>query len=173
MVTDIMDYISRHKRFVFVVGCSIVFIGLIISLIWYFNHQPIPLKTTNLANVSDSEKNKAVEQMRTPIKNMPNAIDTTTADYLENQLAYILRQKYGTEADSLSGVVRLVLGSDTAGGYSMYVDIPAKNETYLAYVNLANHIGSFACAPQSQQMNPTTSRCYNIPSVDTNNFPNG
>lgn len=165
--------ISRYKRPLFVVGLLLVVACVVLGILQYRNNQPLNLKETNLSTASSDVRQKAADQMSTPIKNMPGAIDETTGKYLEGQLAFILRQKYGPAAASLTATVRQTVGYDDAGGYSMYVDVPGENETYLAYANLQNHNGTLVCAEQAQQMDPATSHCFTIPAVDDNNFPNG
>jgi hypothetical protein len=173
MQDDIITTIKKHKKLVIAIGVLLVICVALLGFVQYRNNQPINLTTTDLRTASSEERAKAAAQMSIPIKHMPSAIDETTAKYLENQLAFILRQKYGPEAEKLTASVRQDLGYDDAGGYSMYVDVPGKDETYVAYVNISNQNGSFSCAPQDQQMDPDNSHCYNIPSVDDNAFPNG
>lgn len=169
----ILASILGNKKLLIVIGVLIVAIIGAFGVMQYLNNRPINLTTTNLRDASSEERAKAAAQLTITINHMPSAIDETTAKYLKNQLAFILRQKYGPDAEKLTATVRQDLGYDEAGGYSMYVDVPDKNETYVAYVNIANHNGSFSCAPQDQQMDPDNSHCYNIPSVDDNAFPNG
>lgn len=173
MENGLISLISRYKRLLIVIAVLLVAVCVALGVMWYRNSQPIQLKSTNLSHASNAVRQKAAEQMMTPIKNMPSAIDQSTTKSLENQLAFILRQKYGSSATSLTATVRQVIGYDDAGGYSMYVDVPGENETYLAYINMQNQLGTFVCAPQAQQMDPTTSHCFSIPAVDDNNFPNG
>ena len=173
MQENILTNILSHKKLLIIVGV-LFFAGLgALGYMQYHKSQPINLKTTNLRNASSEDRAKAAAQLTITINHMPSAIDETTAKYLKNQLAFILRQKYGPDAEKLTATVRQDLGYDDAGGYSMYVDVPGENETYVAYVNITNHNGSFSCAPQAQQMDPNTSHCYNLPSVDDNAFPNG
>jgi len=173
MQENILTNILSHKKLLIIVGVLFV-AGLgALGYMQYHKSQPINLKTTNLRNASSEDRAKAAAQLTITINHMPSAIDETTAKYLKNQLAFILRQKYGPDAEKLTATVRQDLGYDDAGGYSMYVDVPGENETYVAYVNITNHNGSFSCAPQAQQMDPNTSHCYNLPSVDDNAFPNG
>jgi len=170
---NILASILSNKKLLIVIGVLIVIAIGAIGVAQYFKNQPVNLKTTNLRDASSEDRAKAAAQLTITINRMPSAIDETTAKYLENQLAFILRQKYGPDAEKLTATVRQDLGYDDAGGYSMYVDVPEKDETYAAYVNISNHNGSFSCAPQDQQMDPDNSHCYNIPSVDDNAFPNG
>jgi len=173
MQDNILEKLLSNKKLLIVMGILVVVALGALGVMQYFKNQPVNLKTTDLRDASSEERAKAAAQLTITIKHMPNAIDETTAKYLENQLAFILRQKYGPDAEKLTATVRQDIGYDDAGGYSMYVDVPDKNETYAAYVNISNHNGSFSCAPQDQQMDPDTSHCYNIPSVDDNAFPNG
>jgi hypothetical protein len=173
MQNDFFANILQHKKLLIIISTLVAVALALLGFMQYRNNQPVDLKSTDLRNASAEERAKAAAQMSIHIDRMPSAIDDTTAKYLENQLAFILRQKYGPEAEKLTATVRQSVGYDDAGGYSMYVDIPNKNETYLAYVNVSNHNGSFSCAPQDQQMDPDTSHCYNIPSIDDNAFPNG
>ena len=173
MQNDFLANILQHKKLLIVVGTLVVIALAALGVKQYLNNRPVDLKNADLRNASAEERAKAAAQLSIHIDRMPTAIDETTAKYLENQLAFILRQKYGPEAEKLTATVRQSLGYDDAGGYSMYVDVPDKNETYIAYVNVSNHNGSFSCAPQNQQMDPDTSNCYNLPSVDDNAFPNG
>lgn len=169
----ILASILGNKKLLIVIGMLIVVTLGALGVMQYLKNQPVNLKTTNLRDANSEERAKAAAQMTITINHMPGAIDETTAKYLKNQLAFILRQKYGPDAEKLTATVRQDLGYDDAGGYSMYVDVPDENETYTAYVNISNHNGSFSCAPQSQQMDPDNSHCYNLPSVDDNAFPNG
>jgi len=173
MQENILTNILSHKKLLIIVGVLFVAALGALGYMQYHKSQPINLKTTNLRNASSEDRSKAAAQLTITINHMPSAIDETTAKYLKNQLAFILRQKYGPDAEKLTATVRQDLGYDAAGGYSMYVDVPGENETYVAYVNITNHNGSFSCAPQAQQMDPNTSHCYNLPSVDDNAFPNG
>lgn len=170
---DIISTIVRYKRVLIVVGVVLLAGCIAAGVVSYRSSQPLKLKDTNLKTASSDVRQKAADQMSIPIKNMPAVIDQPTTKYMENQLAFILRQKYGPAATSLTAVVRQAIGYDAAGGYSMYVDIPGENETYIGYVNLQNSIGTFVCAPQDQQMDPSKSHCFSIPAVDDNNFPNG
>jgi len=173
MQDTMLANILRHKKLLIGVGVLLVIAIGALGFVQYRNSQPIDLKTTNLRDASSEDRAKAAAQMSITIKHMPSAIDETTAKYLENQLAFILRQKYGPNADKFTATVRQDLGYDDTGGYSMYVDVPDIDQTYTAYVNIANQSGSFICAPQAQQMDPDNSHCYNLPSVDDNAFPNG
>lgn len=173
MENGIMNVIVRNKRLLIVIATLFVVACVALGVMWYQKSQPIALKKTNLSDASSDVRQKAAEQMMTPISNMPAAVDEPTAKYLENQLAFILRQKYGSTAASLTATVRQAVGFDDAGGYSMYVDVPGENETYLAYVNIQNQIGTLVCAEQAQQMDPATSHCFTLPSIDDNSFPNG
>lgn len=173
MQDTVLASLLKNKKLLIAIGVLIVIVIGVFGAVQYLKNQPVDLKTTDLRDASSEERAKAAAQLTITIKHMPSAIDETTAKYLENQLAFILRQKYGPDAEKLTASVRQDLGYDDAGGYSMYVDVPDKNETYAAYVNISNHNGSFSCAPQDQQMDPDTSHCYNIPSVDDNAFPNG
>ena len=173
MQDTLLASLLKNKKLLIAMGVLIVIVIGVFGAVQYLKNQPVDLKTTDLRDASSEERAKAAAQLTITIKHMPSAIDETTAKYLENQLAFILRQKYGPDAEKLTASVRQDLGYDDAGGYSMYVDVPDKNETYAAYVNISNHNGSFSCAPQDQQMDPDTSHCYNIPSVDDNAFPNG
>lgn len=173
MQGSILTNILGRKKLLIVIGAVFVVALGTLGYMQYRKNQPINLKTTNLRSASSEERAKAAAQLTITINHIPNAIDETTAKYLKNQLAFILRQKYGPDAEKLTATVRQDLGYDEAGGYSMYVDVPGENETYIAYVNITNHNGSFSCAPQAQQMDPDTSHCYNLPSVDDNAFPNG
>jgi len=173
MQDNILKSLLRNKKLLIAIGVLVIITLGALGVVQYLKNQPINLKTTNLRDASSEERAKAAAQLSITIKYMPSAIDETTAKYLENQLAFILRQKYGPDAQKLTAAVRQDLGYDDAGGYSMYVDIPEKDETYAAYVNISNHNGSFSCAPQDQQMDPDNSHCYNPPSVDDNAFPNG
>ena len=173
MQDTVLASLLKNKKLLIAIGVLIVIVIGVFGVVQYLKNQPVDLKTTDLRDASSEERAKAAAQLTITIKHMPSAIDETTAKYLENQLAFILRQKYGPDAEKLTASVRQDLGYDDAGGYSMYVDVPDKNETYAAYVNISNHNGSFSCAPQDQQMDPDTSHCYNIPSVDDNAFPNG
>lgn len=170
---DILAGILGNKKLLISIGILVIIALGALGITQYIKNQPINLETTNLRDASSEDRAKAAAQLTITINHMPSAIDETTAKYLKNQLAFILRQKYGPDAENLSASVRQDLGYDDAGGYSMYVDVPGKNETYTAYVNITNHNGSFSCAPQDQQMDPDNSHCYNIPSVDDNAFPNG
>ena len=173
MQDTVLASLLKNKKLLIAIGVLIVIVIGVFGVVQYLKNQPVDLKTTDLRDASSEERAKAAAQLTITIKHMPSAIDETTAKYRENQLAFILRQKYGPDAEKLTASVRQDLGYDDAGGYSMYVDVPDKNETYAAYVNISNHNGSFSCAPQDQQMDPDTSHCYNIPSVDDNAFPNG
>ena len=173
MENSIIQTILRYKKLLIGVAIVLLISCVAIGVILYRNSQPVKLKEINLRTASSDVRQKAADQMMTPIKNMPGAINQPTTKYLENQLAFILRQKYGSAATSLTATVSQTIGYDDAGGYSMYVDIPGENETYVGYVNIQNQIGTFVCAPQDQQMDPATSHCFNIPAVDDNNFPNG
>lgn len=173
MQDTVLASLLKNKKLLIAIGVLIVIVIGVFGAVQYLKNQPVDLKTADLRDASSEERAKAAAQLTITIKHMPSAIDETTAKYLENQLAFILRQKYGPDAEKLTASVRQDLGYDDAGGYSMYVDVPDKNETYAAYVNISNHNGSFSCAPQDQQMDPDTSHCYNIPSVDDNAFPNG
>ena len=173
MQDTVLASLLKNKKLLIAIGVLIVIVIGVFGVVQYLKNQPVDLKTTDLRGASSEERAKAAAQLTITIKHMPSAIDETTAKYLENQLAFILRQKYGPDAEKLTASVRQDLGYDDAGGYSMYVDVPDKNETYAAYVNISNHNGSFSCAPQDQQMDPDTSHCYNITSVDDNALPNG
>ena len=169
---QIRDFFNQHRRVVLVVG-SLLFVLIMIGLVaWWRAATPVNL-ATNLSNASDATKQKAAEQMTVPISNLPAIVDATEKQYIENQLAYILRQKYGNETTSLTAVVRQAVGYDAAGNYLMYVDVPAKNESYSVLLNLQNNNASISCAPQDQQMNPSTSKCVDIAGVDNYSFPNG
>lgn len=173
MQDNLLANILSHKKLLIAIGVLLIMAIGALGFMQYRNNQPIDLKKTDLRDASSEERAKAATQMTVTINHMPSAIDETTAKYLENQLAFILRQKYGPDAEKLTATVRQDLGYDDAGGYSMYVDVPDENETYVAYINISNHNGSFSCAPQAQQMDPDNSHCYNLPSVDDNAFPNG
>lgn len=168
-----MTNILRYKKTLIVIGALVVVAIVLLVIVQFRSNQPVNLKTTNLRTASSDVRAKAAAQMMTPIKNMPSAVDGATKKFLENQLAFILRQKYGPDATSLTATVRQTLGYDAAGGYSMYVDVPGENETYVAYLNMTNHNGTVVCAPQAQQMDPTNSHCFDIPAIDDNVFPNG
>lgn len=186
----LLGFIMQHRRLFIVIGVlCIIGIITIIVISSIKSHstdtkktdhttvtttKPIDLKNTNLAEASSDVQEQAAKQMTIDIKGMPSMLDNQTIQYMDNQLAYILRQKYGPSATSLTANVRQVLGFvDGANGLQLYVDVPGENETYLAYINIQNQVGTFVCAPQDQQMNPSTSNCVTLPSTDESSFPNG
>jgi len=188
----LLSIIAQHRRLFIVIGllCIVGIITVIVissiksqsndakkadhTTTTTTSTKPIDLKNTNLAEASSDVQEQAAKQMTIDIKGMPSILDSQTIQYMDNQLAYILRQKYGPSATSLTANVRQVLGFvDGANGLQLYVDVPGKNETYLAYINIQNQVGTFVCAPQDQQMNPSTSNCFTLPSTDESSFPNG
>lgn len=173
MDNDILSLFARNKRAVIVVLVLLVAVIISFGIAEYVKNKPVNLEKTNLIDASSSVRQKAADQLSVPIKQMPEIIDEEATKSLENQLAYVLRQKYGPAADSMSATVRQAIGYDDAGGFNMLVDVPDKNETYLAHVNLRNGLGSFVCADQAQQMDPDTSNCFTLTTIDDNSFPNG
>jgi len=187
----LLGFVVQHRR-LFIVIAAICIVGIITIIVissikshssdtkkadhttTATTTKPIDLKNTNLAEASSDVQEQAAKQMTIDIKGMPSMLDSQTIQYMDNQLAYILRQKYGPSATSLTANVRQVLGFvDGANGLQLYVDVPGENETYLAYINIQNQVGTFVCAPQDQQMNPSTSNCITLPSTDESSFPNG
>lgn len=168
-----LDIIIRHKRLIAVIG-GIVVAGLIaLGVMKYIQSLPVNLDDTDLSDTSQNTKDKAAAQMSIEIKKLPASVDDETKTYLENQLAFILRQKYGAESNSYTATVRQVIGYNEANALRLYVDVPEANETYLGYINVNNHNGTFICASQDQQMDPSSSKCVDMSAGDENNFPNG
>lgn len=166
-------YIKSHKTFAIIIA-AIAFLAVIAAIGYQtYLRAPVNLKDTNLKDASSLTKNKAATQVRTSVTNMPGFLSDSVKQSVENQLGYTLRQKYGNDAENLSGVVRIENGYDEANNYSFIIDVSQKNESYLVTVNVTNGTATISCAIQSQQMNPDSSKCTTPPSVDSSNFPNG
>ena len=167
-----MEFIVTHKKMLTAIVVVLVAAIGVLGIVKLNNNIPVNLKKTDLSKASQSTINKAADQLSIDITGLPDDVDEQTKDYLDNQLAYLLRQKYGAKSTDYTATVRTVAGYDGYGGVSVYVDVPEANETYLGSINIKNHLGSFSCAPQDQQMSPD-SRCEELVVPDTNNFPNG
>ena len=167
-----MDFIVNHKKAIKITGVIIVSVLITLTIIKIAISLPVNLHKTDLSKASQSTIDKAADQMTITIADMPSDIDEETEVFLSNQLANILRQKYGSKSIDYTAKVRAVAGYTTTGGVEIYVDVPEANETYVSTVNLENHIGSFSCAPPDQQMSPD-SQCEDLLSPDINIFPNG
>lgn len=167
------DILARHKRSIAIISVIITLsiIGLIIYKI--VDAMPVNLEKADLSDASLDKKEKAAAQMTITIDKLPASVDDETKAYLENQLAFILRQKHGAEATRYTATVRQVIGYNDAMALSLYVDVPEANETYFGYINVTNKNGSFVCAPQDQQIDPSTSECTDVYAGDETNFPNG
>jgi len=173
MNQNLIDILARYKRLIVIVSViiTLTIIGFIIYKIIY--NLPVNTNTTDLSKASQHTIDKAASELTIDIKKMPASVDDQTKAYLDNQLAFILRQKYGAKASDYTATVRQVVGYNEVDALSLYVDVPQANETYSAYINLDNHNGTFVCAPQEQQMDPDTSVCVDSSAGDENAFPNG
>lgn len=163
----------RHKKIVAIVGIIIALAIVVAAIVKIIDSRPVNLDKADLSKTSQRVKDKAAAQMTIEITKLPASVDGETKAYLENQLAFILRQKYGQESNSYTATVRQVIGYNEAKALRLYVDVPEANETYLGYINVKNQNGTFICATQDQQINPETSKCVDMSAGDENNFPNG
>ena len=166
------SYMALTKTSKIVLGSIVLIIATIAIITWY-NIRPIDLAHTDLHNANTDTKERAANQMSTPISNLPSYVDNQTKKFLENQLAYILRQKYGSKSTTYTASVRTSNAWLEDKDTPIYVDVPAANETYILLISLENHSGSFSCAPQDNQLNPETSNCEAAVGIDDVNFPNG
>jgi uncharacterized glyoxalase superfamily protein PhnB len=137
-------------------------------------NQPVSL-SDDLSHATADARRQAASQMTVTIKNMPSAVDADIAGSIQNQLAVLLRYKYGRTAARITAVVRQSMGYDSSGRYSMYIDVPDENETYVVYADMQTQTTSIQCAPQHQQIDPDWSHCTDPPTVDIANrlFPEG
>ena len=166
-----MEFVANHRKGIMVTGVIILSVIITLSIVKLIQIWPVNLAKTDLSKASQSTIDKAANQVTIDIKNLPDQVDDETKAMLDNLLAYILRQKYGAKSVNFTASVRAVAGYN-ATGLGVYVDVPEANETYVGTINLKNHVGSFSCAPDGQQMSPN-SNCEDMLVPDVNIFPNG
>ena len=164
------DHRRRNLIFAVVLACCVLSVALVAYQV-YLVAKPVDL-SSDLSKVDDATAKKAAEQLTISIKNLPPTIDSTTQSSIKQNLAYLLRQKYGQSSTQLTASARQV-GEWGENSYRLYIDIPQKHETYLVDINTDNDMFSITCAPTEKQMNASTHTCTNLPAVDNYNFPNG
>ena len=80
--------------------------------------KPVDL-SSDLSKVDDATAKKAAEQLTISIKNLPPTIDSTTQSSIKQNLAYLLRQKYGQSSTQLTASARQV-GEWGENSYRLY-----------------------------------------------------
>lgn len=162
-----------NRRTLVISGAFVLLVvaAVVVALVRNPSSPPIDVQRTDLRKVDKSKTQIYVDQLSTTIEDLPGEIVPATKDKLQKQLGYILREKYGS--NSLIGKVRGDMVIDVYDVAKLYIDIAAKNETYLASFKNDGSEPSIICAPQDMQYNPETSQCVTAPADDSYQFKHG
>ncbi|HRC28276.1 MAG TPA: hypothetical protein PKV96_02720 [Candidatus Saccharimonas sp.] len=162
-----------RRRLIIGVTVALILIGGGIAAVVMLNTSKSgkDVQNTDLRSVNKDEMQSYVDQLSAKINGLPSNLTPATVTKLENQLGYVLREKYG--ANTLVGDMRGDVLTDVYDVSTLYIDIKAKNETYLASFKNDGSDVSIFCAPQDMQINPQTSQCVTIPADDSYQFEKG
>lgn len=169
--SDLTDHQRRNRIYAVIVAFCVLSVSLVAYQV-YLAVKPVDL-SANLSKVDSATAKKAAEQLTIPIANMPLTIEPSVQQKIEQYLAYMLRQKYGSSASHLTATARQINGWNGDNTYRLYVDIQEKHETYAVDINTINNTFSITCAPNDKQMGGSDHTCTDLPGVDEYNFPNG
>jgi hypothetical protein len=162
---------NRRQRIISGIVALAVIIGVGVYTILKPITSPENVQQTDLRAIKKDEVQHYVDQLSTTISNLPETLTTATTAKLQNQLGYILREKYGS--NTLTGEARGDMLTDVHDISTLYIDIRDKNETYQASFKNDGSDVSIFCAPQEVQLDPQASQCITAPADDSYQFRNG